>query len=269
MATTDSQSQTYLDKKDHDLGEKEKQQIRDRIGHGDGDVYKLAAEFHCTPIQVAGIKAAMHREGTARRRTPITTSKDMDDPADRKEFLHHLFTSARYRALKAKMDFKLTHEIVEELYDQQEGRCAISGYPFNFERFPEALVKMPFAPSIDRVLSSGDYTEDNVRLVCVAVNFGINQWGKEVYMKLARAATHHEPKQERDEEAPPAGAVVDGKQPEKNDLERQCTTRDERLYEAEKLLPQLPESDQRKQRHRIAGFKAALTKRFLRLKAEA
>jgi len=50
----------YLQKKDHALSEEEKEQIREQIDHGSGDVYKLAAEFHCAPIQVAGIKAARH-----------------------------------------------------------------------------------------------------------------------------------------------------------------------------------------------------------------
>jgi hypothetical protein len=30
---------------------------------------------------------------------------------------------------------------------------------------------------------------DNVRLVCVAVNFGMGQWGQEVFLTLASAAT--------------------------------------------------------------------------------
>jgi hypothetical protein len=54
--------ESYIQKKDHDLTEEEKQQIRERIDHGEGDVYKLADEFHCVPIQIAGIKAAMHRK---------------------------------------------------------------------------------------------------------------------------------------------------------------------------------------------------------------
>jgi hypothetical protein len=57
----DTKLQRYIAKKDHELNETEKQQIRDHIKLGDGDVYKLAEEFHCVPIQVAGIKAAMNR----------------------------------------------------------------------------------------------------------------------------------------------------------------------------------------------------------------
>ena len=50
----------------------------------------------------------------------------------------------------------------------------------------------PIAPSIDRRLSAGGYAPDNVRLVCVAVNFGLGQWGDEVFLSLARAAADFE-----------------------------------------------------------------------------
>jgi hypothetical protein len=60
------------------------------------------------------------------------------------------------------------------------------------------LVKQPFAPSIDRILSGGHYIPENVRLVCVAVNFGMGEWGLEVYMTLARAAAALEAKEQHD-----------------------------------------------------------------------
>jgi hypothetical protein len=96
------------------------------------------------------------------------------------------------------MQFTLPSEFAATLYERQHGRCAVSGVKFDLERFPDALVKHPFAPSIDRILSTGHYTPDNVRLVCVAVNFGMGEWGLEVYMTLARAAVAREAKEQHD-----------------------------------------------------------------------
>ena len=90
------------------------------------------------------------------------------------------------------MLFTLPPEYTVKLDKDQDGRCAVTGLRFNLERFPNALVKHPFAPSVDRRLSSGGYTVDNVRLVCVAVNFGMGQWGEEVFLTLARAAIDRE-----------------------------------------------------------------------------
>jgi hypothetical protein len=118
----------------------------------------------------------------------------------------------------------LPEGFAEDLYKRQDGRCAVTGVRFSLEpSFPKALVKHPMAPSIDRRLSTGGYTKSNVRLVCVAVNFGMGQWGEETYLTLARAAVGHSQKKGIDTETEWHAAVR------------------ERLEAAEKLLPLLPE----------------------------
>ena len=59
------------------------------------------------------------------------------------------------------------------------------------EDFQNCVVRHPYEPSLDRKDSSQSYTVSNTRLVCVAVNFGLNQWGDSVYFELARAAAEH------------------------------------------------------------------------------
>jgi hypothetical protein len=51
----------YPEKKQRDLSEGEKAQLRDRIRRGEADYNKLAREFGCSTSQVAGIKAALSR----------------------------------------------------------------------------------------------------------------------------------------------------------------------------------------------------------------
>jgi transposase-like protein len=57
----EKQHRRYPEPKRRELAESEKVQLRARIESGHGDVYRLAREFGCSPSQVAGIKAAMHR----------------------------------------------------------------------------------------------------------------------------------------------------------------------------------------------------------------
>jgi transposase-like protein len=52
--------QEYPEKKQRELTDAEKAQLRERIDRGD-DYATLAQEFGCSTSQVAGIKAAMHR----------------------------------------------------------------------------------------------------------------------------------------------------------------------------------------------------------------
>jgi hypothetical protein len=51
----------YPEPKSRELTADEKARLRARIERGDGDIYALASEFGCSPSQVAGVKAAMHR----------------------------------------------------------------------------------------------------------------------------------------------------------------------------------------------------------------
>jgi hypothetical protein len=167
---------------------------------------------------------------------------DFDDQTERCEWLRRLQASAKGRARKAGMSFTLPAEYTVKLDGDQGGRCAVTGIKFNLERFADALVKHPFAPSVDRRLSSGGYTEDNVRLVCVAVNFGMGQWGEEVFLTLARAAVDRE-----------ARAASDpGPDPDWYARQR------ERIAAAEMLRDKLPQEEQAAQRRHIASLRRVL-----------
>jgi hypothetical protein len=143
------------------------------------------------------------------------------------------------------MPFDLPSKFAAKLYDDQNGRCAISGIEFSLQRFP-ALVPHPFAPSIDRKLSSAGYTPDNVRMVCVAVNFGMGQWGEEVFMTLARGAVEREKKDRVDPD--PAG--------DDNWSARQR----EKIAAATILRESLPPAEREPLNRRIRALKAALKK---------
>jgi hypothetical protein len=42
-----------------------------------------------------------------------------------------------------------------ERWSEQEGRCLVSGLPFTNEEIPQALVRHPFRPSLDRIDAGG------------------------------------------------------------------------------------------------------------------
>jgi hypothetical protein len=106
--------------------------------------------------------------------------------------LRKIVTTSRARAAKAGMPHSLPDGHAALLYERQNGRCEVTGLAFSMQRFATALVKHPFAPSLDRKDSQGGYTVDNVRLVYICVNFGMGQWGQEVYLHCARAAVEHD-----------------------------------------------------------------------------
>jgi len=56
----------------------------------------------------------------------------------------------------------MTEEIVQELYDRQQGLCALTGRPFE--------LMGDWAASLDRIDSSQGYKRGNIRLVAWVVN---------------------------------------------------------------------------------------------------
>ncbi len=66
-------------------------------------------------------------------------------------------------------EFTLRFDEVRRLWVAQRGICALSGRPMNCSVKLDR-VKDPFAPSIDRIESSGPYALANVHLVCWIVN---------------------------------------------------------------------------------------------------
>ena len=95
------------------------------------------------------------------------------------------------------MTIDIDMSFLELLWKEQQGRCAVSGVLFSDECHPHAFVKTPFAPSIDRIDSTGGYVRDNVRLVCMIANFAMGQWGHNVLRRLAHGVVETERKAER------------------------------------------------------------------------
>lgn len=180
----------------------------------------------------------------------IDLTPDLFGSPARSKFLRRLLAQTRNRARRSNIAFTLESNHAERMFEQQEGRCAVTGITFHLERFADALVKHPFSPSIDRILSKlengskGGYIEGNVRLVCVGVNFGMGQWGQELYMRLARAAVA----QENEPVKPNVPA-------ESGDW---FAKQGERIAAAERVLTLVPAGERAAQVSHIAGLKAAL-----------
>ena len=156
--------------------------------------------------------------------------------------LNSVRSIARRRGEKS---FDLTLGALENLWHRQGGRCALSGLEFDDERFPNAFVRHPFAASVDRIDPTDQHRIGNVRLVCVAVNFARGQWGDDVFREIAYGIVENE----REEES----NWYNAKRAE--------------LAAAQRHLDALTGDARAKQKRRIAGLKAALTKGPSRLRS--
>lgn len=96
------------------------------------------------------------------------------------------FLRAKRGATVRGLAFKLDIPQMRALIARAGGRCEVSGIPFDEGRQSHSTWK-PFAPSLDRILSSASYDMENCRLVCCAVNIAMGNWGEDVLWTIALA----------------------------------------------------------------------------------
>ena len=101
--------------------------------------------------------------------------------------LGRILKRAEYRAKMRGIAFMLTLDDMEYLFIRSRGMCEVSNIKFDNDRKHEDAACRPWAVSIDRIDSSKPYTRDNCRLVCVAINMALGQWGAKVLKKMATA----------------------------------------------------------------------------------
>jgi hypothetical protein len=162
----------------------------------------------------------------------------------------HAWQRAKNRAQRHGIEFTLTRDELNILWERCEGRCAVSRLKFSDELFPHALVKRPFAPSIDRIDPRLGYTLANTRITCVAANFAMNQWGSDVLCRVARGVVQRE---------------EDEAQRDTEWYRRQ----EAKLHDAEQASSLIVGEALIAQRRRIAGLKRAISMGPVRLSAAA
>lgn len=95
-------------------------------------------------------------------------------------------SDAKKRARARNIDFDINAVFVLDMLERQEYRCAVSGIQFSDVEVNDAH-KRPYMPSVDRIECSKGYTRDNVRIVCVAVNTMLQDWGDSVFHEIVCA----------------------------------------------------------------------------------
>ena len=86
------------------------------------------------------------------------------------------------RAKQYDLQCDITLDSMLDLYKQQDGRCLLTNIPLQYDKDASVVGTFkPYSISIDRIDSGKGYRQDNVRLVCLAVNFALNEFGDQVF----------------------------------------------------------------------------------------
>lgn len=120
------------------------------------------------------------------RRTHAAHNQTANRPERVRAALIQSFHVAKRNARNRRIPFGLTKEEFLELVDRADGRCEVSGLPFDL-RYWKQSKRRPFAPSLDRIDATRAYTKRNCRLVCGIVNAALSDWGEEPFRMMVAA----------------------------------------------------------------------------------
>lgn len=94
---------------------------------------------------------------------------------------------AKERARENGREFSLDKDFLLALWNDQNGRCAITGLPILPASAGTPSDRSPFALSIDRIDSSRGYTRNNVRLTTVIGNQAKGAWTDQDVLEMSIA----------------------------------------------------------------------------------
>lgn len=119
----------------------------------------------------------------------IIATKDINIPRENKTSLKYwdnksLCAIIYKRAKNKNIDCTLTIEEIDALLEKSGGKCALTGIKFDMLNDKQYRTR-PWIPSIDRIDNTRGYTIDNVRLIANAVNLALNEFGDDVFYKIA------------------------------------------------------------------------------------
>lgn len=145
-----------------------------------GIAYSKTLRLPATPEGVSEAADIRRRNIYATRRFGKWSESRPEPPSSHDQYAA-VFKAARRR----KPDYSLSACDERELVVRAQGHCELTGIPFCFDRKIDGWSRRPYAPSLDRIDSAEGYKPSNVRLVCVAANLAMNQWGEDVLVRVA------------------------------------------------------------------------------------
>lgn len=123
------------------------------------------------------------------------SKKEDIDVSDASKFK---FTSTWYSETLSRVKYRnkaigakpISFNCLETIVRRSKGKCELTGIPFNCRKIGKAS-RLPFIPSIDRISPNLPYTKSNCRIVCLAVNVALNEWGEEVLDLLVKSRANY------------------------------------------------------------------------------
>lgn len=163
--------------------------------HWDGDKLKC---LHCgksldpsefdshKSYAIRGYKDARCKE--CKKKQNAEAKKKYSDEQKLYKTIQSRVLGAKDRASKKGIPCTITKEFIMDLWNKQSGLCAISKIPMTYE-INEGRVYTNL--SIDQIEQGRGYTEDNVQLICMAVNQLKSDWDMDTVKYICKMVVNN------------------------------------------------------------------------------
>lgn len=94
---------------------------------------------------------------------------------------------AKNRAASKKLPYDIDKEYLWQLWEINEGCCALTGQLFDLTNWGEKGQVNPQAPSVDRINPKLGYVKGNIRLITYHMNISLSDFGVEEFERLIAA----------------------------------------------------------------------------------
>lgn len=92
------------------------------------------------------------------------------------------------RAKAYERTYSLSIDAINTVLIDADDRCELTGIRFDYGPKTDTEYRVrPETPSLDRINNKLGYDLNNIRVVCVCVNFAINEWGLKNFERMCRA----------------------------------------------------------------------------------
>jgi hypothetical protein len=158
------------------------------VRRGQGERHRLPDDFGSASFWDA-YAAAIHR-----MKTGASSVRNMAASPLRQKVglaMRNSIKNAKGRSKERNLPFDLTYEWAIEQVEKQGFRCALTGIPFFSKWGDRSPHRNPTIPSIDRIVPAAGYVQSNCRIVNLAINTMMLDWGEEFFVHLVKCFLDH------------------------------------------------------------------------------
>ena len=112
--------------------------------------------------------------------------------AEARAYLSRNVSKTRYAAREQRgLDFDIDIDYVMNLLKSQNGKCALTGWDFEFTRGGDFHGKNPYGCTMDRKNNSLGYVPGNIQLVCWKINKLKGEFDDEEFKTICKLVASH------------------------------------------------------------------------------